>query len=408
MWRNWNPLNPPINPSYSSDEANNYESAEENENDPNVLVSPNRPHQSTSASPRSLLVPDPPPVEEVLASVDQRLRTLPSRQERADRRNAHRQAIEAAEEAAELAAAAVIIENDLVPVDNMVEFDQENGVDSATALENIRSVQCPFNKEDIVFWFSQLEDQLVVIGIKKQWTKKIALVRFLPPEVQNQVKSLLKLSQTAAGTDIYFRIKKQLVKLYGPKPEDAYMTAKNRVLSGRPSELGKALVEDICPAEEKLSGCHCDRIIWGMFREKIPIVIRNHIADMAFNKDTYEAVFDKADQVWDSNQASEPLPARPVAAVTAASSTQSQKGTAEVAAVQKNKSQKNYKNQNQNQQRQNSNKNQNQTSGGQVQAKKPSVNEDKLCRIHAKWKENATFCAAPWGCRMKNVWKEPQ
>ena len=172
MWRNWNPLNPPINPSYSSDEANNYESAEENENDPNVLVSPNRPHQSTSASPRSLLVPDPPPVEEVLASVDQRLRTLPSRQERAGRRNAHRQAIEAAEEAAELAAAAVIIENDLVPADNMVEFDQENGVDSATALENIRSVQCPFNKEDIVFWFSQLEDQLVVIGIKKTVDKE--------------------------------------------------------------------------------------------------------------------------------------------------------------------------------------------------------------------------------------------
>ena len=78
---------------------------------------------------------------------------------------------------------------------------------------------------------------------------------------------------------------------------------------------------------------------------------------MAFNKDTYEAVFDKADQVWDSNQASEPLPARPVAAVTAAPSTQSQKGTTEVAAVQKNKSQKNNKNQNQ--QRQNSNKNQN-------------------------------------------------
>ena len=89
----------------------------------------------------------------------------------------------------------------------MVDFDQENGDDSATAMDNLRSVQCPFNKGDIEFWFSQLEDQLTLIGVKKQWTKKIALVRFLPPEIQNEVKSLLKLGQTAAGNDIYFRIK---------------------------------------------------------------------------------------------------------------------------------------------------------------------------------------------------------
>ena len=81
----------------------------------------------------------------------------------------------------------------------MVDFDRENAEDSATAMDNLRSVQCPFNKADIVFWFCQLEDQLTLVGVKKQWTKKIALVRFLPPEIQNEVKSLLKLQQTAAG-----------------------------------------------------------------------------------------------------------------------------------------------------------------------------------------------------------------
>ena len=102
-------------------------------------------------------------------------------------------------------------------VAEMVDFDQENENDSATAMDNLRSVQCPFNKEDIEFWFSQLEDQLTLIGVKKQWTKKIALVRFLPPEIQNQVKSLLKLGQTAAGTDIYFRIKKTICCSVGIK-----------------------------------------------------------------------------------------------------------------------------------------------------------------------------------------------
>ena len=45
----------------------------------------------------------------------------------------------------------------------MVDFDQENGEDSATAMDNLRSVQCPFNKADIEFWFCQLEDQLTLM-----------------------------------------------------------------------------------------------------------------------------------------------------------------------------------------------------------------------------------------------------
>ena len=54
----------------------------------------------------------------------------------------------------------------------------------------------------------------------------------------------------------------------------------------------------------------------------------------------------------------------------------------------------------------NQNQNQNQTS--EEKEKKPAVNDDKLCKIHAKWKDNANFCAAPWACRMKNVYKAPQ
>ena len=89
-------------------------------------------------------------------------------------------------------------------------FETENGEDDATAMDNLRTVQCPFNQEDIEFWFSQLEDQLTLIGVKAQWTKKIALVRFLPPAIQSEVKSLLKLKQNEAGEDIYLKIKNEL------------------------------------------------------------------------------------------------------------------------------------------------------------------------------------------------------
>ena len=98
MWRNWNPLNPPINEQSSDDEVNNYQSADEA--GPSNLVSPNRPHQSPSASPRALLRPDPPTTREVLGRVEQRLRNLPnSREERAEARKAE---LEAAEEAKRL------------------------------------------------------------------------------------------------------------------------------------------------------------------------------------------------------------------------------------------------------------------------------------------------------------------
>ena len=116
MWRNWNPLNPPIN--HQSSEEDNYESPP-NEFDPNELVSPHRPHQSVSASPRALLRPDPPRVEEVLDQVDRRLRELPTREQRAANRNAHRQAQEAAAAAVEAAA--------IMPVE--VDFEDENGQD---------------------------------------------------------------------------------------------------------------------------------------------------------------------------------------------------------------------------------------------------------------------------------------
>ena len=96
MWRNYNPF---VNQLPSDDENDNYQSPDES--DPNNLVSPNRPHQSPSASPRALLRPDPPPVPEVLEQVQNRLRSLPSREERVQNRNAVRRREQEAAAAAE-------------------------------------------------------------------------------------------------------------------------------------------------------------------------------------------------------------------------------------------------------------------------------------------------------------------
>ena len=52
-----------------------------------------------------------------------------------------------------------ILDEEEPPAVIMVDFEAENADDSATAMDNLRSVQCPFNKADIEFWFSQLRIQ---------------------------------------------------------------------------------------------------------------------------------------------------------------------------------------------------------------------------------------------------------
>ena len=157
----------------------------------------------------------------------------------------------------------------------------------------------------------------------------MALQKLLPLKIKEEVKSLLRITKTRSGNDIYFRLKQELLDLFGKKPEDDYIQAKNRVLSGKPSQLGKKLIDDICPGDVKLQGCHCAKAVWATFRGQLPVVIRNHISEMTFSKDTYKAVFAKADQVWASNQAPEPNPRATVAAVQSNLSNT----TTEVAAV---------------------------------------------------------------------------
>ena len=291
----------------------------------------------------------------------------------------------------------------------IMDFESENGVDGKTALADLKAVTCPFMQDDIEFWFTQLESQLEVIEIKSQWYKRLALQRFLPPEIQAEIKSLLRLTKPTAGDDIYKKIKAELIELFGQKPEDAYTRAKNRVLTGKPSQLGKAILDDLCKKDKKLDGCCCGDIVWGMFREALPVVVRNHIAEMSFNKDTYKAIFTKADQIFDSNQGAEPLP--PSTRSVAATDT----NNTSVAAVQKsqknkknNKGQKGQSGQNQGQSQNTSGQTTQKENGSPKPPKKPTINAENLCKIHAKWKDNATFCAAPWGCKMKNVYRAPQ
>ena len=153
-----------------------------------------------------------------------------------------------------------------------------------------------------------------------------------------------------------------------------------------------------------------------MYREALPVVIRNHIAEMEFNKDTYKKIFQKSDQIYDSNKPSQPP--RGGAAVAAVVTAEE---PSEVAALKPQKANRGGRggyrggrgggrgahtpNPNNTQ-----NPSTNPPSNSNKGTRHPTAKGDseKLCKIHFKWGENGSYCAAPWKCPMKTVYKAPQ
>ena len=111
------------------------------------------------------------------------------------------------------------------------------------------------------------------------------------------------MQESDTNDDAYFNLKKAIVKKFGPKRAEGFDKAITRVMSSTPSHLGYQILSDICPAVRPLQGCHCADTILGIWRRSLPSAVRNAIADLDFNGTTYEAVFEKADNVWASNSA---------------------------------------------------------------------------------------------------------
>ena len=189
-------------------------------------------------------------------------------------------------------------------LETMVNFDQQNEDDDANAFSNARDCKIPFNAHDIKLWFSLVESKMQFAGIKKQWSKRQVLVQLIPPEYHSDFRQSLQLQETEAGASPYYDLKRAIVKQLGPKKADNFDKAISRVMTGTPSQLGKQILNDICPAVKPLTSCHCADTVLGIWRRSLPGVVRNQIADMDFDSTTYSAVFDKADNVWASSKAS--------------------------------------------------------------------------------------------------------
>ena len=249
-WLDWtrNRRNlPTINYAEDSEE----EDLEEGLNFDSPLTSPRRPHQSPSVSPRALLQPDPPPTEEVLNSVQIKLEELPVKSEEVDEGHVVGHPVVGVSEAENPAAA--------MPDDDAVappKYEAATGNDEADVYKKLSTLKSPFTTDDPKFWFNNFERTIKHFGIKSQTTKYEALINQLPKEVTDEVKSILSTDEEELGDTPYLTLKTELLSLYSPRPEDAYAKAVSRVLTGKPSSLGKLILNDMCDCPRKLQ-CKC-------------------------------------------------------------------------------------------------------------------------------------------------------
>ena len=397
MWRNWIPH---VNQE-ASDES--YDSVVEDEEDLNVLVSPNRPHQSPSASPAALLVPDPPDIPEVLEAVGRSLRNLPN--------NPHRQALQARQQQQAAAAAAAANMPEANPI---VAFEDEDGIDDNRALQeacrNVERVE--WDDNDVAFFFSKVEIKMSAVGVKKQYTKFQVLSTVLPKKVEDQVKPLLiKTEAQFPNKDAYKTLKAEVLRIFGPKPERAVERALSRVLSDTPSELARALVNDLCKKQLKDCEC-CPAIISSLWKRQLSGQVRAGIAHCQFNYDTFNSVCQLADDIHATVR-----PGAAVAAVAAVSLDETQPAipyaTAEVAAINRGGGRGRGRGRGNRGNRGNrggaaSNSSSDAPASGSSRfsgPKHPDLpdGEWKGCRMHHRWGKSAHFCSEPATCPWKNV-----
>ena len=105
----------------------------------------------------------------------------------------------------------------------------------------------------------------------RRLTKLEALINLLTPEVTEEVKAIISLDEEERGATPYYDLKQELLKLYGPHPEDSFAKATSRVLVGKPSALGKQIVNDFCECTPQPLTCKCcAKMAYGIWAKNLP------------------------------------------------------------------------------------------------------------------------------------------
>ena len=401
----------------------NYNESSEDEVDQDFespLVSPNRPVNTRAGSPVELAVPTlADNVDEELEAVSQTLRNIGHtplfRQNSQDLPEA--EVVEVGFIAGHPAASAVA-DPPPAAMPDVIPFETENGVDDARALQeacgNLKLLQ--WDDADVKFFFQQAEIKMAAVGTKKQYTKFQVLSTIIPKKVQDEVKDILVMSEAEfTNNDAYKQLKDAIMEIFGPKQEDAVDRALSRVMVGKPSQLARALVNDIC--KKKLKNCQCcPSVVLAIWKRSLSSQVKAGIAHCEFNADTFPAVVKLADAIHSSN-----APPATVAAIAAPATNLNETQPAiqypvpEVAAAQRGGKPWRGGRNNRGGRGGRNNRGGGNSGGGQSQSQGPKHKGTKHpdlppgdwngCSMHFRFGKNAYFCAEPATCPWKNIFK---
>ena len=138
--------------------------------------------------------------------------------------------------------------------------------------------------------------------------------------MEDEVKELLTKKETEyPENNAYKLLKSKIIKIFGPKPEEAVSRALGRVLTGLPSQLARALVNDLC--KHDLQCDCCPDIILTIWKRQLPGYVCAGIAHCTFSKATFDSVVSLADNIYTSNRPNPAVAAYSVAAVSSGSGT---------------------------------------------------------------------------------------
>ena len=310
--------------------------------------------------------------------------------------------------------------NNPPPAAPIVAFEDENGDDEIRALqEACRNVErVVWDPNDVKFFFSKVEIKMSAVGVKKQYTKFQVLSTILPKKVEDEMKSLLVRSEAEfPERNAYKLLKTEIMRIFGPKPESAVDRALSRVIVDTPSQLARALVNDLCKTQ--LRGCQCcPPIVAALWKRQLSSTVRAGIAHCQFNADTFNQVVQLADDIHAT--------ARPVGTVAAVTGSLDETLPAlqssvvpEVAATSRGGrgrgrggrgrggrggggrgGQSNQSNQNQSQ-----GQNQARARSGTKHPDLPP-GEWSGCNMHFRWGKGAFFCSEPSTCPWKNIYAQ--
>lgn len=154
---------------------------------------------------------------------------------------------------------------------------------------------------ELKFWFAQIEVRMKSAGVKSNFTKLQVLSTILPPKVIVELKNILQKQESEfPKKDAYLQAKTEILRTFGPGENADFDRAMGRVLSGKPSQLAKALINDLCSKE--LKDCCCIKVIAGLWKRALPSSVRQAVAHYDFTSKNLMDILQVADDVYESTK----------------------------------------------------------------------------------------------------------